>query len=127
MVYNIGFISVIHHHELTIGLHMSLPSRISLPTSTHSQLSKLLQSPSFSSLSHITNSNWLAITDIIVYASMLLCPFISLSRSSPLPLSISLFSMSVSPLLLCKQIGQYYLSRFHTYVLIHDINLLYSV
>ena len=37
-------------------------------------------------------------------ASMLLFPFISPSSSSPLPLSINLFSMSVSPLRLCEPV-----------------------
>ena len=41
---------------------------------------------------------------------MLLSPFISHSPSSSPPLSINLFSMSVSPLLLCGQILQYHLS-----------------
>ena len=37
------------------------------------------------------------------------------------PLSTNLFSMSVSPPLLCKEVHQYHLSRFHMYVLIYDI------
>ena len=48
---------------------------------------------------------------------MLLCPFILSSPASPPPLSISLFSMSASPSLLCKQVYQYHPSRFHTYML----------
>ena len=39
----IGLISVIHQHELTIGVHMSPPSWISLPAPTHSHSSRLLQ------------------------------------------------------------------------------------
>ena len=53
--------------------------------------------------------------------TMLLFPFISPFPSSPPPLSISLFSMSLSPLLLCKQVHQYHPSRYHIYVLIYDI------
>ena len=49
-------------------------------------------------------------TNINVYTSMLLSPFISHSASSSPPSSINLFSMSVSPLLLCGQILQYHLS-----------------
>ena len=65
-------------------------------------------------------------------ASMLLFPFISPSSSSPLPLSINLFSMSASPLLLCKQICQYRLTRFNIFASIYNIcfslsDLLYSV
>ena len=63
---------------------------------------------------------------------MLLSPFISPSPTSPPALSISLFSMSASPLLLCEQIRQYHPSSFHIYVLIYDIcfylsDLLHSV
>ena len=52
-------------------------------------------------------------------------PCDSLHAPHPLPppsqaVSISLFSMSVSPLLLCKYIHQYHLSRFHIYVLVYD-------
>ena len=46
----IGFISVIHQHELTIGVHMSPPSQTSLLPSAHSHPSRLLRSPSLSSL-----------------------------------------------------------------------------
>ena len=56
---------------------------------------------------------------VSVYASMLLCPFVLSSLSSPQPLSISLFSMSASPSLLCKQVHQHHPSRFHIYVPIH--------
>ena len=52
---------------------------------------------------------------------MLLSPFISLCSSCPPPLSVSLFSMSASPLLLCELIHQYHPSRFHIYALIYDI------
>ena len=44
-----------------------------------------------------------------VYDSMLLSPFVPLSPSSPL--STSVFSMSVSPLLPWKQVHQQHLSR----------------
>ena len=43
--------------------------------------------------------------------------------SSPFPMSISLFSMPVSPLLPCKYILQYDFSRFHICVLEYDIYL----
>ena len=48
---------------------------------------------------------------------------IHLILSSPLPMSISLFSMFVSPLLPCKQILQYHFSRFCIYALEYDIYL----
>ena len=43
--------------------------------------------------------------------------------SSPLPMSISLFSMSASPFLPCKKILQYHFSRFRIYALEYDIYL----
>ena len=67
-----------------------------------------------------------------IYVSMLFSPFISPCPSSPSPVSISLFSVSASPLLLSKQVHQYHLSRFHVYVLLYDIyfslsDLLHSI
>ena len=45
---------------------------------------------------------------------MLLSPFIPTSPSHPfIPMSISLFSISVSPLMLCKQVHQYHRSRVY--------------
>ena len=60
-VYDIGLLSVIHQHELTLGVHLSPPSWISPRPPAHSHPSRLLQSPSLSSLSHIANSHWLSI------------------------------------------------------------------
>ena len=51
LLYNIGLFSVIYQHELTIGVHTPPPSSISLLSPTHSHPSRLLQSPSLSSLS----------------------------------------------------------------------------
>ena len=48
---------------------------------------------------------------------------IHLTLSSPLPMSISLFSVSVSPVLPCKLILQYHFSRFCIYALEYDIYL----
>ena len=60
-VYNISLISVMHQHELTIGVHMSSPSWVSLPPPIHSHPSRLLQSSSVCSLSHTANSHWLSV------------------------------------------------------------------
>ena len=50
---------------------------------------------------------------------MLLSQFIS---SSPFPaVSTSLFSMSASPFLPCRQVHQYHFSKFHVVALIYDI------
>ena len=63
--------------------------------------SRLIQSPFLSFLSHIANSP-LAIYFTYGNVSFHVTLCIHLTLSSPLPVSISLFSMSVSPLLPCK-------------------------
>ena len=52
---------------ITIGIHMSPPSRTSLPAPTPSHPSSLSQSPGLSSLSHTANSHWLSILHMMVY------------------------------------------------------------
>ena len=59
-------------------------------------------------------------TNVGVHASMLLSPFISPSPSCSPPLSVSLFSMSASPLQLCEQTSQTHPSRFHVFLLLTD-------
>ena len=54
---------------------------------------------------------------------MLFSPFISPSPSSFPALSISLFFVSTSPLLLCEQIRHYHPSRFHICVNIQYFSL----
>ena len=84
--------------------HTYVPSLLNLPpTSRPSHPSRLLQSPGMSSLSHRANSHWLSISHAVVY----MFPCYSLRSSHPLltpppPVSVSLFSMSVSSLLPCK-------------------------
>ena len=92
MLYNIVLVSAIHQREWAIGMHMA--SSLNLPP-TPSYPSRLLQSPSLSSLSHRANSHWLSIRHMAVD----MFPRYSLHSSypllhSPLPVSISLFSMS---------------------------------
>ena len=55
--------SVKHQHESAIDIHMSPPSRTSLP----SHPSSLLQSPCFSSLSHTANSHWLSTLYVVKF------------------------------------------------------------
>ena len=64
-----GLISVIYQHELSIGVHMSPPSWTSLPPPTHYHPSRLLQSPSLSSLSHTENFYWLSILHWVILLS----------------------------------------------------------
>ena len=124
LLYRILLFSVIYQQESAIDTPMSPPSWISLLSSSQSHLSILLQSPCVSSLSHMANFHWLSIVH------MLLCFHVSLSiylTLSLLPSScVHLFSKSVFPLLLCKQIHQYHLSRFHIYTLVYDIYISFS-
>ena len=69
--------------ELTIGVHMSPLSWVSLPPPAISTLSRLLQSPSLSSVSHTANSHCYLFTYVSICASRLLAPFFSPSPSSP--------------------------------------------
>ena len=71
----------------------------------------MIQSTCLSFLSHTANCCWLSILHNVTFQVTL---SIHLTLSSPLPMSISLFSMSVSPLLPCKWILQDAFSRFHT-------------
>ena len=79
-----------------IGIHISPHSWTSLPSPSPSHPSRLIQSPCLSFLSHMANSHWLSILHMISFHVTL---SIHLTLSSPLSMSISLFSMSVSPLL----------------------------
>ena len=56
-----------------------------------------------------------------VYVTMLFSQFIPFSSFPTVP--TSLFSMSASPLLPCKWVHQYHLSRFHMHALIYNICL----
>ena len=58
------------------------------------------------SWSHAANSHWLSILRMVMYVSMLLSPYIPPSPSSPLAVSINLFSMTVFPLVFCRQVHQ---------------------
>ena len=78
------------------------PSLLSLPLiSLPSHSTRLIQRSYLSFLSHTENSCWLS-TLHMVTLSFRVIPSIHLTLSSSLPMSISLFSMSVSPLLPCK-------------------------
>ena len=109
-------VSVDHQHESAVGIPMSPPSWASLPPSSPSHTSRLLQIPGLSSLSHTANSHWLSVFHMVVYK----VPCCSLPVPHCLlpphyPVSISLLSVSVSLLLPCKY--QYCLSRFSMYAL----------
>ena len=121
LLYNMCLIFVIHQHELTIGVHVSPPLWISFPSPVHSHPLGYYRAPVWVPWIIQQIPIGCLFTEISVYAFMLLSPFTSPSPSSPPSLSISLFSASPSPLLLCEQAHQYRSSRFHIYVLIYDI------
>ena len=60
--------------ESAIGIHISSPFSNSLPSPSPSHLSKLIQSPCLSFLSHTANSHWLFILHMVMEVSMLLFP-----------------------------------------------------
>ena len=80
-----------HPHELTIGMHVSPHSWISLPHPIHPDFSRFLQSSSLSSLRHTANSHWLSI-----YKCWCTCIHAALS----IHLTLSL----LFPTLVCKSV-----------------------
>ena len=91
MLCNVGLVSAIHQGILAMGVHMSPPSRISLPPSMLFHPSRLSQSPRLRSPSHPTTFHWLP----ILHEGVCVLPRYSLHSSHPLlpppPLSTSLF------------------------------------
>jgi len=91
-------VSTIYQHESAIGIHVSPPSwnsshLLPLPTPLGCR-----RAPDLSSLCHTWNVRWLSNFPYDnMYVSMLLSQFVLPSPSSPV--STSLFSASVSPLL----------------------------
>ena len=118
MFYSVVVVSAIHLLESVILLYLSLSSLLSLPPPpiqpleviTESEVGLLVLYSSFLLLIYLTLGS--------VYMSVSLSQSILPSPSPAVPKG--LFSMSLSPFLLCKQVHQYYFSRFHIYVLIYD-------
>ena len=67
------------------------------------------------------------VTKVGVHSSVLLSPFISPSPSCSPPLSVSLFSMSTSPLLLREQIRQDHPSRVQVFLFLTDFPVSYAL
>ena len=119
MLYSILLVSAVHQHESAIGVHMPLPLEPSSHLPPNSNTVHCHRVPNLNSLHLTANFHWLSV--FTLYVSMLFSQFVPPS-SSP-AVSTSLFSVSASPLLPCKQAHQYYLSRFHVHALIYDIFL----
>ena len=80
-------------YESAIGVDISPPFWNSLPSPSPSHHSRLILSSCLSFLSYTANSRWLSFTYDNVSFHVTLS--IHLTLSSPFPMSISLFSMSV--------------------------------
>ena len=107
-------VSAIHQHESATDIH-TFPSLMNLPP-TLSHPSRLSQTFRFQlSASYSKFSLAIYFTYDNIYVSILLFPFVPPS-SSP-TVSTRLFFMSVSPLLPCKKVHQFHLSRFHIWYL----------
>ena len=92
--------SAIREAPVSVGIHMSPPFWNSLPSPSPAHTSRLIQSPCLSFLSHTANSHWPSILHVVMSVSMLLLH--TSPPPLPLPMSTSLFSVPVSPLLPCK-------------------------
>ena len=88
LLYNVMLVSAIYQYQSAICIHVSAPSWTSfpppIPLGCH-------RAQGLSSLCHTTNSYWLSILHMVMYASVLFSQFIPPSPS--LTASISLFSM----------------------------------
>ena len=96
-------VSVIHQHESPTGIHFPPSSWIPIPSPSPPHPSGLSQSTGLNSICH-TKRFPLAVyfTYGSAYVSMLFCQLVPPSPSPAV--STSLFSMSVFPLLFCKQV-----------------------
>ena len=100
LLYRISLFSVKPQNESAIGIHISLPFWTSFPSTSPSHPSRLLQSPHLFPEPH--SKFPLAIYFTYGNVSFPIAVSIHLTLSSSLPMSLSLFSMYVSPLLPCK-------------------------
>ena len=99
LLYKILF-SLKPQHESAIGTHISPPFWTSLPSPIPSHPSRLIQSPF--EYPQLYSKFLLAIYFTYGNVSFHVTGSTHLTLSSPLPMSVSLLSMSVSPLLPCK-------------------------
>ena len=112
-------VSATQQHDSATGTHVSPLSWSSLPSPTPSHPSRLSRSTGW--VPRVTQKIPTGYLFYIrrVYVCTWLSQFVPLSPSHTVP--TSLFSASASPLLPCKQVHQYRLSRIHTYALIYSI------
>ena len=104
MLYRILLFSVKPHHESAIGIHKSPPFWTSLLFPSPLHLTRLMQSPCLSFLSHTENSHWLSILHMVMQVSLLLFPYISPSPS----LSLCLLVYSLRLFLHCCLVNKFF-------------------
>ena len=125
---NVVLVSASQQHKSAITIHISAPSCSSLLRPSHP--SKLSQS---SRLGPCVMQQLLTSHLFYPWQCIYVSAALSIRPSPSLPAaSTCLFSSSALPFLPCKEVHQYYFSRFHIYVLIHSIcfslsDLLHSV
>ena len=118
MLYKIVLVSALHRQESAIGITM-FP--LSEPPSHFHPIPPL----------QVVTEHWFEFPELYSKLPLFILhmfPRYFLHSSHPLlpsSMSTSLFSMPASPLLPCKYVHQYHLSRFHIYVLIYDIVFLF--
>ena len=77
LLHNTALASAVHQHEPAICIHVSPSSLTSLSPPTPSHPSRLLQSPSLSSLSHMANSHWLFILHMVEVRFLRQSPYLT--------------------------------------------------
>ena len=117
--YNIVLVSAIQQRESALGIQTSPPLKRPSHLPPHSIPLGCHRAP-WVIQRIFTGSHFVHVSMFCVHASLLLSPFIPHSPSPTV--STHLFSTSVSPLLPCKWVCQYHLSRFHMRALIYDIH-----
>ena len=117
MLYNIVLVSAIQQHESATGIHMSPPSGTSLPPPTPSTPPGCHRAPGLSSLHRTADSHLPSILHTVVC----MFPCCSLDPSHPLLPALRPPVCRLRLRLHSKWVHQYHLSRFHIYVVIHDI------
>ena len=103
-------VSAIHHHESAISIHMSPPSLTLPPTPTTSPLCVVPEHRAELPVLYSSFPLALYFTHGNVYISVLLSQF---APPSPASIVSSVFSLSASLFLPCKEVQQCHLSRSH--------------
>ena len=116
MLYHVVLVSATHQHE-TSHRDTYVPSLVNLPPPpTPSHLSRLSES---------TQSHRVCKFPLAIYLHMVMymfpCCSLHPSHSLLLPLCPQVSSLCLPLLLPCKKVHQYHFSRFHIYMLIHNI------